>query len=624
MAILSASQLQVNYGELEVFSDIALEVAERSRIGVVGPNGGGKTSLLRALAGELEPDGGGVFRHRGLRVGYVAQSPDRSAPGSLADDVMAAFGELRRLEDALSSSALELQQPDLRQRRQAERHYSDLLLRYEAQGRYDYESRVERVAAGVGLSPENLRTPVASASGGERTRAALARALLAEPDLLLLDEPTNYLDVRALSWLEEFLGRFSHAFVAVSHDRYFLDKVVDQIWEIDNGRLQAFPGNYSKYRALKAEQTARRLREFQRQQEYIAKEESFIQRYRAGQRSREARGRETRLARLERIEAPVSEESVHIGGVTASRTGQTVIRTHDLRVGLALGQKQLQLLSLPDVTVERGSRTAIIGDNGVGKSTLLDTLLGLAPPLSGRATLGHNVAPGYHHQGSDDLREDSTVLDALLDVKNVGLGEARHYLARFLFVGDDVYAKVASLSGGERSRLALARLLVTAPNLLVLDEPTTHLDIPSREALEQVLLAYDGTLVFVSHDRHLISLLATQLWVAEAGEMRPFQGTFQEWMDQLEQPPPPAKKPSRRPAMRRQPGPKKGPRKQSPEPVPTDHVQVISALESRLGQIERQLQVASERRDVEEVSRLGVEHDKTRARLDRALQDWEE
>ena len=621
MPILTASQLKLSYGDLQVFSGIELEVAERARVGIVGPNGGGKTSLLRILVRELEPDAGAVTRAEGLRIGYVPQTPVQTANGSLRDEVMSAFDELRRLEDALAASALEIQQAEARNRRKAERGYTILLQRYQDLGGYDYESRMERVAAGVGLPRVTLDTPTSQASGGERTRAALAKALLTDPDLLVLDEPTNYLDFKGLTWLEGFLGRFSHSFIVVSHDRYFLDRVVNQVWELDRGRLRTFPGNYTRYRELVAQQAKGQQREYERQQAYIAKEDAFIRRYGAGQRAREARGRATRLAGLRRVEALTKEQSIHIGGVAASRTGQIVLSTRVLKVGYAVGERFVQLLTVPDLRVERGSRVALVGSNGVGKTTLLETFLGLVPPVSGSVSLGHNVEVGFQRQAGDGLPEESSVLDALLDARNVGIGEARDYLARFLFQGEDVFQPVASLSGGERTRLALARLVITEPNVLVLDEPTTHLDIPSREALEQALLAYDGTLLFVSHDRHLISLLANQLWIVEDGDLSMFEGTFEEWVRRTEEtsgsPATPTKR-RRRSARRRAPAPKKEP-PQVPRPDPEE---VISGLESRLADIERELEVASERQDVAEIVRLGEEYNETQARLAQALEDW--
>ena len=617
MALLTASGLGLLYGDVRVFSDVTVEAPEGARIGLVGPNGGGKTSLVRVLVGEMEASEGAVHRSSGLRIGYVSQAPPRAPSGTVEDEVMTAFAEVLSLEDDLADSGLAIQQAEGEERRRAEARYSSLLRRYEALGGYDYRSLMERVTAGVGLTSETLATPAKDASGGERTRAALARALLTSPDLLVLDEPTNYLDFDGLEWLESFLGRSGRAYLVVSHDRYFLDKVVDRVWELERGRVRTFRGNYSKFQVLRAEEEKRRRREHQRQQEYIRREEAFIERYRAGQRAREARGRATRLARLERIEAPREDRQLVIRAQSAGRTGRVVVSASGLRVGFVDGEGETQLLTAPDLALERQSRTAIVGRNGAGKSTLLRTLLGHLPALSGTVTMGHNVSVGYQRQGQYDLPEDATVLEALLQARNMDLGDARNYLAAFLFTEEEVFASVANLSGGERTRLALARLLATGPNLLVLDEPTTHLDIPSREALERVLLAFDGAILFVSHDRRLISLLAHQMWVIEDGSVRLFPGAFEEWVEgrrEAEAPPPRARK---RRSARRAPPPANPPVAEAPAPE-----ERIAALEARLAEVEEALEQASRRQDVAEVTRLGAEHQRTEALLDEALREW--
>ena len=458
MTIISAAHLALAYGDVEIFSGVNLRVEDTGRIGVVGPNGSGKSTLLKLLVGELEPDAGSVHLTRGARVGYVPQDPVSPSSGTIRDQLMTAFQELRRLETELESAAAKLQQPELGDGARAEAHYSALLDRYEVSGGYSYLHNLERVAAGVGLSSQALELPAITASGGEGTRAALAKALLSNPDVLVLDEPTNYLDLEGLAWLEGFLSHSSKAFLVVSHDRYFLDRVVNQVWEMDRGRLQTFPGNYSKYRVLREEGRLLQQREYQRQQEHIESEQAFIRRYRAGQRAREARGRARRLDRLERIEAPPADAAVTFSGIDAGRTGLIVLESESLVVGFTEGEQTTKLLSVPDVKLERGTRIGIIGGNGSGKTTLLRTMLGLVPPISGRVLTGQGVKTGYYSQDSSELPEDATVLEAFLDVRNLLLEEARSYLARFLFHGDEVFQSVGSLSGGERSRLALARL----------------------------------------------------------------------------------------------------------------------------------------------------------------------
>ncbi|MEC9279334.1 MAG: ABC-F family ATP-binding cassette domain-containing protein [Chloroflexota bacterium] len=619
MPLLTTSSIGITYGVDIIFSNINVEINERARIGIVGPNGGGKTSLLEILTGGLDPSAGSVKLARGMRVGYVPQAPEMTVSGSLKDEIMTAFDRLKWLEDAMETGARDLDQTNADDDDQVGERYAALLDEYESLGGYSYENTMDRMVEGLGLTQRALQTPAAHASGGERARVALAQALLGEPNLLLLDEPTNHLDMKGLAWLERFLTHYPSAVVVVSHDRYFLDRTVNQVWDLDHGGIEHYVGNYSKFRTLKAERALTRQREYAKQQEFIAKEEDFIRRYHAGQRAREAKGRQTRLNRLERIDQVENDRAITLSSRTFQRSDQTVLRTHGLTVGYPDNDPPIELFSVPDMKLERGSRVALVGPNGTGKTTLLATLLGLLPPVSGRITLGRNVAVGYHRQGLDDLDLDTSVLDSMLDAKEMSFGEARSYLARFLFQGEDVFRQVGDCSGGERSRLALARLLVHEPNLLILDEPTTHLDIPSREALEQVLLAYEGTLLFVSHDRQFASLLAQELWVVEDGELQQFLGTFEEWLesDKEKAEEPEAPKKARPPRSRPQQ------EKKSPSPAADEHmIRIIDGLETRLLEIQLELEEASEQRDLELIASKGEEYDRTKMELDEKLAAW--
>ena len=623
MPLVSTSNLAVHYGADIIFSGVDLDINERARIGIVGPNGGGKTSLLRVLVGLQDANEGRVARSNGIQVGYVPQHPQMQIGGTLREEVMRAFDQVRLLEKDLETAA---QEPN-GDAEQAGLRYAELLERYEALGGYTYERAVERMVDGLGLRAETLDSPASSASGGERTRAALVKALLGNPDLLVLDEPTNYLDLKGVTWLERYLTHFAPAVVVVSHDRYFLDEMATQIWEIDHGRMNTFPGNFSKYRVLKGERDLRQAKEYEAQQEFIAKEQAFIDRYRAGQRSREAKGRETRLGRLERIDRPDLDRSISISSGGASRTGQVVISTKGLKVGYTDGDGPTELLKVPDLKLARGSRTAVIGDNGTGKTTFIKTVLGMVPPLDGFVAVGQSVKVGYYSQGVDDLDDEQTVLESFLDIKNMPFEDARSYLARFLFQGEDVFREVGACSGGEKSRLALARLLITEPNLLVLDEPTTHFDIPSREALEQVLLIYTGTILLVSHDRHLVSLLAESLLVTANGEVDHFKGTFGEWSQaqrEAEVQEATARVIERvKAAPRFQPVKATGPKRRNPAAPVIDMEQVIVDLEDKLKEIETQLQIATVNQDFEAMTRLGEEHISTQSRLEKSLEDWD-
>ena len=626
MTVIGASHLSLHYAEIEIFSDVTLQVNERARIGIVGPNGSGKTSLIRVLLGEQDYDKGEIFFPEHVRIGYVPQTAMDSGKGTIKDQIMSGFSELIKLEMELTKSALEIEQTEGSERKRSEQRYSTLLDKYESMGGYDYQNRMERVVLGVGLSEEVLNTPLEDASGGERTRAALASALLGEPDLLILDEPTNYLDFKGLEWLEDFLSHFSSAFIVVSHDRYFLDRVVKEIWEIDDCKLKSYPGNFSKYRLLKEEEIIRQEKEYQKQRDHIRREEYFIARYHAGQRSKEARGRARKLSRIERLEAPTYDEKVHISSASASRTGQTVIKTMDLSVGYVHDGQIVNLFNVPDYEIQKETTTAIIGSNGIGKTTLLKTILGEIPPIKGSVSLGHNVKTGYFRQGSDEIPEDLTVMEALLQIKNLSIGEARSFLARFLFKGEEIFEQVKSLSGGERGRLALARLLITEPNVLILDEPTTHLDIPSREALETMLQDFDGSVIFVSHDRHLISLLANNLWFVDDGQIHEFEGTYDDWLEsnrkntfsnqkidqKIELP---VKKSSKKKAPQNR-------KSKSVKPPSIDISESIEALENEIKQIEQKLDEASNSGDLDLIIDLGEKHASLTSKMEKALSSW--
>ncbi|MBE42200.1 MAG: ABC transporter [Chloroflexi bacterium] len=633
MAVIGASQLGLHYAEMEIFGNITLQVNEKARIGIVGPNGSGKTSLLRVLLGEQDYDTGTIFRPEQLRIGYVPQTAMQSGSGTLREQITETFRHLIDLEKQMVESALEIQQTQGSERKRAERRYSSLVDRYESEGGYDYHNAIERVVAGVGLSEEILDTLTTDASGGERTRAALATALLGDPDILVLDEPTNYLDFNGLEWLEGFLSTFRNAFIVVSHDRYFLDRVVTEIWEIDRARMKVFPGNYSKYKILRAEENERLSKEYRKQQEHIRREEYFIARYHAGQRHQQARGRAKRLDKINMIDAPAVEETVAIRSSEATRTGEIVLRTTDLEVGFTDSEGgKVTLFEVPDTEIHRGTTTAIIGNNGIGKTTLLKTLLSDIPALEGKSSLGHNVKTGYFRQGSDEIPPNLTVMEALLQIKNLPIGEARGFLARFLFRGEEIFEKVSSLSGGERGRLALARLLILEPNVLILDEPTTHLDIQSREALEEMLTDFRGTILFVTHDRHLISLLANNLWIIHDGKIDTFDGTYKEWQENSSQKistPPPSE--SKLQDQKIQiPGKGKKQKKQRPKNriksnkhnTKPNREEIIDKLEKRVQEIEIELSASTGDADLERIRDLGIEHSALNEELQNALDQW--
>ena len=525
--VLTVNDLAKSFGPDEIFRNVSFQVADREHVALVGVNGAGKSTLLRIIAGIDTASEGEIAIARGARVAVLAQEPRFESDRTVRQEAQLAFEEalsalarMRELEDAMQSASGEVLD-------QLFQEYERLSLHFEVAGGFDVEHRTEEVLMGLGFSSEQMDEPVRTLSGGQKTRIALAKALLADPDLLLLDEPTNHLDLGMLDWLEGFLGSWRGAFLVVSHDRYFLDRVTSRTLDLSFGQLEDYPAPYGRYLVLRAERRSRQLQEYEEQQELIARTEEYIRRYKAGQRSREARGRQTRLDRLERLGRPQEHAALTLRVQPTIRSGREVVTASPLRVGYSSSGGERTLLGTPELRVERGDRVAIIGQNGSGKSTLLRTIVGELPPLSGRVGFGTNVKIGYYAQGHEGLPVDGSPLSILVASQPMSEEAARTYLARFLFRGDDVHRPVSALSGGERSRLALACLLVEGANLLILDEPTNHLDIQSRETLEEMLTAYDGTVVFVSHDRFFIDRVATRVWDIAEGRLIRIPREFQ-------------------------------------------------------------------------------------------------
>src|SRR5919204_3134902 len=525
MSVLSVQAVAKRFGERLVFDEVSFRLARGDRVGLVGPNGVGKTTLLRIAAGLDAPDAGNVAVARGTRIGFLEQELLGAAAGTVSEHARTAAAHLRALESEMRALEPRLAggKPDVMER------YADLQHRFDHAGGYDFEATLGRVLAGLGL--ERLRgREVSTLSGGERTRLGLARLLLDDPDLLLLDEPTNHLDVAALEWLERVLIEQDATVLVSSHDRWFLDRVTGRTLSFERSgagtsanvsSLVDYRGGYSRYARQRREREAATARAASRQAEEIARTEEFIRRYGAGQRAKEARGRAKRLARVERVEAPerLTRQSWQLAA--AHLAGDTVVETTPLAVGYGS-----PLLRTGSLRVARDSRIAVVGPNGAGKTTLVRTLVGDLAPVEGYVSSAPTARVAFFAQAQSELTGDQTVLDTLREVSALTEQEARDHLARFLFRGDDVFKSVGVLSGGERSRLALARLAARHANLLVLDEPTNHLDLLAREQLESVLSEFEGALLFVSHDRYFIDKLATEIWPIDQGVLKRFEGNW--------------------------------------------------------------------------------------------------
>ena len=630
MSLLTANKLGKFYGADEVLRDISIAIPAGARIALVGPNGAGKTTLINILAGIDLATSGAVHVARDARISFLPQRPELAGEHSLWDEQLKAFAGLRDMEICLAR--LERQMADDNSAAEALETYGPLQAEFERRGGYTYETRIKMVLGGLGFSDAEYATPLPQLSGGQRTRALLSRLLLEEPDLLILDEPTNHLDISAVEWLENFLDTFAGAVLAVSHDRYFIDRFASAVWEMDYKQLQTYRGNYSAYRTQRAERRERLRREFEAQQEFIRKEREFIRRHMGSRGTAQAKGRLKKLGTLEKRGAildsgPRQLRKMALEMGSYQRSGDQVIVTRDLSIGYDVGKP---LLDVPDCLVLRGETVALMGPNGAGKSTLLKTLCGDLPALAGDVRLGAKVKAGYFAQAHETLDEAKTLVDEVLAVKPLLISQARDWLGRFLFSGDDVFRAVSTLSGGERGRLALAKLALEGANLLLLDEPTNHLDIDSQAVLQAVLSGFDGTILLASHDRYLIDALATQVWQLRPGELSITRGGYQEFLRarnrRLRQAADDNAQAAARAkgngaaacAVEKQPGlnPFEAARRAS------ELEAMIQELEARLGEVTAQLDSASLAGDAGKVRTLGETYARTEAELEAALEEW--
>ncbi len=646
MSLLVASRLAKSYGANDIFTNVDLRVEGEDRIGLVGPNGTGKSSLLKVLAG-VEPNNGGTIQvARSTRIGYLPQDPPPAGTQTLFEDLHAVFtdllaqgNELRLMEERMTSS--EVSDAELERLLVEYGHQQE---QFERAGGYTIEQRIKMVLSGLGFDESLWHEPLAHLSGGQRTRALLGRLLLEEPDLLLLDEPTNHLDVRSVEWLEGQILAWKGALIVVSHDRYFLDTVATRIWDLAHHRLEAYRGNYSHYRTQRAERLAYWQTEYEKQQRMVRETEEFIRRNKAGQRSKEAQGRETRLKRFladEALPPPPSEERIRLPLRTETRSGDLVLRMRNLVVGYQQDGDETPILTMPDLEIRRGQVVALIGPNGAGKTTLVRTLLGELEALRGAFNLGVGVDIGYLAQrhvgvGFGLMNAEQTVLDALLDIRNLPLERARTYLGQFLFRGDDVFKQIDSLSGGQRSRIALARLTLQGANFVLLDEPTNHLDLDSQEILQDALSQYTGTILLVTHDRALVSALATQLWIVEPGavgepsSLSVFNGSWQQWVaersGQVKETVSAIEDDTLSEGQRARERHRDERRKRQENTRQAEELaeleKVIERMEAKLAEIEASMALASQKQDLDSVNRMHNEHQALTQRLEQKLDSW--
>ena len=511
MSLVTINSITKRYDPEIILDNISVAIAPGDRIGLIGRNGCGKTTLLKIIAGLLTDIKGDVVVAKGVRIGYLSQEPELERDCTLRQELLNVFEERLALEDQMLMLAEQMESQETPQLLQ---EYSRLQEKHERLGGYDYEHRINRVLGGLGFHEQDFNLPVNVLSGGQKSRATLAKLLLEEPDLLLFDEPTNHLDINGIHWLENYLNtEYKGGVLVVSHDRYFLDKVVGKIWELADSEIKIYRGNYSKYLEIKNVERLVDSRAYKMQQAFIAQEQKFIDKNIAGQRTREAQGRRKRLERLETIDKPkVEAPTVKLNFKQETRGGNDILRCHN--VGKQFGDKVL--FTDMNFEVERGDVVGIIGPNGTGKTTLFRMILGQEKPTQGEMWVGPTLKFGYYTQELEGLNTDNEVLEEVWELcPEKTPFEVRSYLAKFLFSGDDVFKRIGNLSGGEQSRVQLAKLLLENANVLLLDEPTNHLDISAREALEKSLAQYPSTLFIISHDRYLLNNLATKMLVFE-------------------------------------------------------------------------------------------------------------
>ena len=513
MILLTLQNVNKSFGMNEVLKDVNLTLQAGGRMGLVGVNGSGKSTLFRLIHGDMAPDSGTVSLVKGMRVGMLTQDADIQSELTIQQELERVFEPVRQMEARMRQMEHEMAEKhdDSEAFEQLSKAYSRLVDRFEDAGGYEWPSRIQGVLAGLGFARGREMQPASLLSGGEKTRLCLARLLLTQPDLLMLDEPTNHLDLASTQWLEETLKKYRGTVLVISHDRYFLNAVCDCMAELSMKRLTQYTGNYDHFAVQRQANLERQLKEYKMQQAEIARQEAIIARYRMYNREKSikaAESREKRLEKLERIERPVSEQKVRFNFTARRRTGDDVLMLHDLSKGFE-GRTLFEHFNLH---LRAGDRVAIIGPNGVGKSTLLNIIAGKLPADHGTVDFGSNVDLGYYDQQQASLHPEKDVMSEVWDdFPRLEPDRVRGVLALFLLTGDDVFQPVGTLSGGERGRVALAKLMLKQDNLLLLDEPTNHLDMDSREVLEAALEDFEGTLLTVSHDRYFINRVATKV-----------------------------------------------------------------------------------------------------------------
>lgn len=537
MALISCSELKKTFGINTVLENISFTINEQERVGIVGPNGAGKSTLFKLLTGEYTPDSGQIFKAKDMSIGYLPQNHKFDSEKTIWDELMEAYAPIFNIERQLRD--MERQMADLAEEEPLEHSkladdYNRLIHEFEEGGGYSYESNIRGVLNGLGFSQHEYNQPISQLSGGQKTRVALGKLLLKGPDLLLLDEPTNYLDLEAMEWLEQYLIAYTGTVMVISHDRYFLDNVCTTIIEIEAGKSYVYSGNYTNYLRRRAERLDNHQRAYDNQQREIKRQKEIIERFRSFNREKSVRAAESRekmLERMELIDSPHTDREVYISFDIERQSGYKVLEVE----GLSKCFDHRLIFDNVSFTLNRGDRVAIIGPNGVGKSTLIKIIMGMVEPSSGRIELGTNLSIGYYDQEQMSLIEQNTVIEEVWrHFPDLTQTQIRNALASFLFTGDDVFKTIGTLSGGERGKVLLTKLALARDNFLILDEPTNHLDLDCKEQLEKALKDYPGTMLVISHDRYFLNKTVDRILVLKNDGIVEYLGNYDYYVEKKE------------------------------------------------------------------------------------------
>ena len=527
MEQIRIEKLGKSFGIREIFSNVSFTIRQGERLALVGPNGAGKSTLMKCILGIEEHDAGIIVKDSSITIGYLQQDVNLG-DASLEEEIQTAWADVQHLESQLQALTTELENRDATE--QDLRRLSYLQERLEWLGGYDYEKQSQRIAYGLGFSDEDLKKKASEFSGGQKTRINLAKALVRRPDFLFLDEPTNHLDMPMLEWLEGYLKSYKGGIVIISHDRYFLDQVATEVVELSHHKVHTYKGNYSQFLKQREQQRVAYQRAYEKQQEHIRKTEEYIDKYRAGIKSKMARGRQSQLDRLERLEAPDQDREFAFTFPKAEMSADRVLMVEDVSIGYDIEHPVATHIT---TILRRGDVVGLIGANGAGKSTFVKTIMGELNTLDGSITTGNRVQTGYFSQEHEELHPSRSVLQEIMAPYDMSEESARSVLGAFQFRGDDVFKLIGDLSGGERARVALLQLFLEGRNFLILDEPTNHLDIPTRETVEQALQQFEGTLLIISHDRYLLDAVAKRIVVLDNGDIEEFHGNYSYYKEKM-------------------------------------------------------------------------------------------